>query len=366
MIIDLSRPVTEWHQRLPPAAIARNILAEGGRVTRLPEGKDAQYIGTTAYNLGDSDVLVLPRAYQRLLPAGMDRNGEYVEIKGTTSFQKKGDMLEIPNSWIYPMRGLESALRTIKPDGHYVGICWHGTGEKPRKSVLMAAPMIEGVEAYFLFNGEKSIEWFKKAEMERPEIVVHDYGDTCVVRVPSRSHKEAKTITTKKKGTQYFHDVRASDLPLMSNDNHWADTFAETDNPDAVNKVAKADMPNSPDAVGKPRRKLPLYWLDDGVAAMLAIEAYKRDKDDPLRVRMVPLVKKHLVHLDNRLRYNVIIEQSIPGTHPLRSLSETERSYLLMSFIQALRKGRQKLNLYEYLFRNDIEGMEDYMLQLAD
>ncbi len=354
MIIDTSRPVTQWHQPFSPSAIVHSILGKGGHIQRLPPGKSPRYVAMAASSTADYDVLILPMQYNRLLPDKIGRNGGYIEIKNTRSFQSKADMLEIYNTWANPMQGLAVALKTIDPDGHYVGLCWfEGASKgKPRRGVLMAAPLVEGQEQYFLFNGSLSKECFEKAGQPRPEIAVSDYGEVCVCRVPSRSHKEAKTTTSKKEGTQYFHDVRVSGLPLVSNENHWANVVAETDNPDAVNKLSRVN------------KKLQMYWQDDGVAALLALEVHKKAAGDPLRVRLAPLTGKPLAHLDNRLRYNTIVETGIDKLYPFRPLTETERSYLLMAYIQAA-KEMGKRDLYEYLFRDDTAGMEEDLIRVA-
>lgn len=143
-------------------------------------------------------------------------------------------MLEIYNAHQDPMEGLRLALRTMNTRGHYVGIAWYERTQngKPRRSVLMAAPIIEGPELHYLFNGAHSKEIFEGAGMQRqPITIVSDYGDVCVCRVPSRSRKEATVKVDKKTGQElHYHDVRVSGLPVASRpDNHWSNTQVEMD-----------------------------------------------------------------------------------------------------------------------------------------
>lgn len=357
MIIDLSRPVTEWHLPFLPYAMLYRSMTRRGSIQRLQEGKDAKYIALSASSLGDHDTLILPREYKRLLPEHVEHPTYVADIKNARSFQSKANMLEIFNSWADPQQGLRVALRTMDRNGHYVGLCWfERTSEgKPRRSVLMAAPIVEGEEHHFLFNGQRSKEYFEKAGVpHKPITVVDDYGDACVCTVPSRSQEEAKAKKDKKTGeTLYYHDVRVSNLPLRSNDNHWANVVAETDNPDAIRKLRRVN------------KKLQMYWQDDGIAALLAIAAHKQVIGDPLRVALVPFVDKPLIHLDNRLRYNVFIETDPNDFYGTRPLSETERSYLMMALMQTVKEQSPRRNLYEYFFREDTKGLEEELIKIA-
>ena len=149
----------------------------------------------------------------------------------------------------------------------------------------MAAPMIEGHELHYLFNGDKSKGIFEKAGIPRqPITIVSDYSDVCVCRVPSRSREEATVKVDRKTGEQiHYHDVRVSGLPVASRpDNHWSNTQVEMECPETIHKL------------GRINNQLQVYWDDHGVAAVLAIKAQKQNTD-PLTVQLHPIPTRPLI-----------------------------------------------------------------------
>lgn len=360
MIIDSSRSITQWHQPFYPADVYARSIEKGGSIQKLPEGKDAKYIALSASSQGTTDTLILPRSYRRLLPEQLEdpkTPGAMLPISNARTFQSRARTLEIYNSWADPMDGFRIALRTMDTRGHYVGASWfkRTKDEEPQRNVVMGCPLVEGPELVFATNGKRSKELYGMAGEPHMPITVQDYGDVCLVTLPSRSKKVGLVKRSKKAGEEFvYHDVRLSNLPIASKpENHWANTHPETDNPDEKHKLRRY------------HKRLQVFWQDDSVASWYAIRFYKETVGDPLSVQLFPIPGRALIELDNCLRYNVFIELEPYGIPPARALTETERSYLLMAYIQAAKENSPRRDLYEMLFREDVAGLEDDLIKVA-
>ena len=358
MIVDISRPVTEWHQPFHPYEMIKRSLSHEGRIVRqdrrIPDSDLVQLV----IELGEYDTLILSPQYKQILPETVRHPRRTYSTPNARAYQARARNLNISNRMEDPMKGLWNALGRMDADGDYVGISWYELDSEddanPQMRAVTAACLIDGLELHYLFNGNILKDAFSQQGVEQQNTQMKDYGDVCICRVPSRSQKEA-TIRTDSRTRQvlHYHDVQISRLPLQTNNNPWPNVNIEIECPETIHKVRR---------IGG---LVPMYIDDHGVAGIEIMRLHKVAIGDLIRVTLIPAFVPEIVRVSDKLKYNVFIERSGRG-FDVRPIGETERSHLIMKRVGQIKKETPSRNRFGRVFTLPENISEEDMIRLSD
>ena len=357
MIVDSTRPVTEWHQPFHPYEMIKRSSSHGGKIVRQDERIPDDDLVQLIFELGKYDTLILSPRYKTILPETVEHPHRTYSTPNARAYQARARNLNIGNEMNDPMKGLWNALADMDPNGDYVGIAWYELGSrddaKPQMRAITAASLIDGLELHYLFNGSMLKGAFARYGIEQQNTEIKDYGDVCICKVPSRSQKEATVkMDSRTRQTLHYHDTQISKLPLKSNVNSWPNINIEVECPETIHKVRRVEG------------LVPMYIDDHGVAGMEVVRLHKITVGDPLRVNIIPAFVPKIVLFSDKLKYNVFVERGGRG-FDVRNISETERSHFIMKRVGQIKKEAVPKDRFGKVFTLPENIAEQDMIRLA-
>ena len=358
MIVDSTRPVTEWHQPFHPYEMIKRSSSHGGRTVRQDERIPDDDLVQLILELSEYDTLILSPRYKTILPETVEHPHRTYSTPNARAYQARARNLNIRNEMNDPMKGLWNALMDMDPDGNYVGISWYelnsGDGNKPQMRAITAASIIDGFELHYLFNGAILKDTFAQHGIVQQNTQMRDYGDVCICKVPSRSQEEATIkVDPRTRQTLHYHDVQVSKLPLVSNDNPWPNINIEIECPETVHKIRRGEG-----------GVIPMYIDDHGVAAIEIVRLHKNTIGDPFRVNLIPAFVPEIVLFSDKLKYNVFIERGGRG-FDVRPVGETERAHFIMKRVGQIKKEVTPKDRFARVFTLPENISEKDMIKLA-